>query len=402
MIVFILIITSLNLACLFFLLIKRNDNHLSEDIKSTRIENQQNFQNLGNSIIQQIIQISSLQKNQLDTFSNHLSALTTMNENKLDSMRRLTEEKLNQMREIVDEKLQSTLEKRLGESFKQVSERLEQVYKGLGEMQVLATGIGDLQKVFSNIKSRGVWGEVQLGAILDQILTKDQYATNVATKKNSSERVEFAIKFPGKDEGTLWLPIDSKFPLEDYQRLVEAQEAANPILVEDSYKALENRIKGEAKDIRDKYICPPETTDFGILFLPIEGLYAEVLRRQGLCDLLQREYRVIIVGPTTISAFLNCLQMGFRTLNVEKRASEVWSLLGAIKTQFGKFGDLLESTHRKLEEASRKIEDAGRKSKFIENKLRRVEMLPEEEAKSLLDDIESNVDQIEQDLENPN
>ena len=391
----VLIINVVVLFLMVWLLVKKNkseknsqdflDQKIRNEFQQNRTESFQNFQSLSSSILSQITQVAGLQKNQLDTFSNHLNTLTTMNEGKLDSMRRLTEEKLDQMREIVDEKLQSTLEKRLGESFKQVSERLEQVYKGLGEMKILANGIGDLQKVFTNIKTRGIWGEVQLGSILDQILTKEQYATNIATKKNSLERVEYAIKLPGKEDHAIWLPIDSKFPLEDYQRLLEAQDSVNPILVEESYKALENRIRNEAKDIRDKYICPPDTTDFGLLFLPIEGLYAEVLRRQGLCDTLQRDYRVIVVGPTTVSAFLNSLQMGFRTLNVEKRASEVWSLLGAIKTQFGKFGDLLDATHKKLDEASRKIEDAGRKSRYIENKLRRVESLSEEEAKILLD-----------------
>jgi DNA recombination protein RmuC len=256
------------------------DQKMRTEFFQNRAEIFQNLQSLSNTILNQITNISNLQKNQLDTFSNQLNILTSMNEGKLDSMRQLTEEKLNQRREIVYEKLQYTLEKRLGDSFKQVSERLEQVHQGLGEMKSLANGIGDLQKVFSNIKTRGTWGEVQLGTILDQILTKDQYGTNIATKKNSQERVEFAIKLPGKDEVAIWLPIDSKFPLEDYQHLIEAQESGNLLMVDESYKALENRIKNEAKEIRDKYICPPETTDFGLLFLPIEGLYAEVLRRQ--------------------------------------------------------------------------------------------------------------------------
>ncbi|MCM8823271.1 MAG: DNA recombination protein RmuC [Candidatus Omnitrophica bacterium] len=313
--------------------------------------------------------------------------LTQMNEQKLENMRNTIEEKLRllqednsqkleEMRKTVDEKLHSTLEKRLGESFKLVSERLELVHKGLGEMQALATGVGDLKRVLTNIKTRGMWGEVQLGVLLEQVLTPEQYARNVATKEGSRENVEFAIKLPGRDNKMVWLPIDSKFPIEDYERLIEAQEKANPSLVEDLGKILENRIKAEAKNIRDKYIDPPNTTDFGIMFLPIEGLYAEVLKRPGLCDFLQREYRIVVAGPTTISAFLNSLQMGFRTLAIEKRASEVWNLLAGVKTEFGKFGELLDKTHKKLQEASITIEDAARKSRTIERKLKDVQVIP--------------------------
>jgi DNA recombination protein RmuC len=259
-----------------------------------------------------------------------------------------------------------------------VSERLELVHKGLGEMQTLASGVGDLKKVLTNVKTRGTWGEIQLGNLLEQILTLEQYAQNVVTKKGSNERVEFAIKLPGRDknDSVVWLPIDAKFPLEDYQKLVEAQEQANLGLIEEFGKLLETRIKSEAKDIREKYIDPPHTTDFGILFLPVEGLYAEVLRRPGLCDLLQREYRVTITGPTTLAALLNSLQMGFRTLAIEKRSSEVWVVLGAIKTEFAKFGELLDKTHKKLEEASNIIDDATKKSRTIEKKLNKVQELP--------------------------
>ena len=332
--------------------------------------------------------IANLQKNQLETFSSQLTVLTGMNERKLDTIRSAVDEKLTslqnenskkleEMRVTVDEKLHSTLEKRLGESFKMVNDRLESVYKGLGEMQNLASGVGDLKKVLSNVKTRGTWGEVQLGTLLEQMLTAEQYEKNVALKKGSGERVEFAIKLPGGSDGKpVWLPIDAKFPLEDYQRLVEAQEKVDLEGIEAASKALVTRIKSEAKDIKEKYLNPPYTTDFGILFLPVEGLYAEILSIAGLSDSLQRDYRVTITGPTTIAAFLNSLQMGFRTLAIEKRASEVWVLLETVKAEFGKFGDILDKTQKKLEEASHTIEDAAKKSRTIESKLRRVEELP--------------------------
>jgi DNA recombination protein RmuC len=283
------------------------------------------------------------------------------------------------MRVTVDEKLQSTLEKRLGESFKQVSTQLESVYKGLGEMQTLAVGVGDLKKVLSNVKIRGTWGEVQLNSLLEQILTNDQYDKNVAVKSGSSDRVEFAIRLPGKDDENkqCWLPIDSKFPLEDYQNLIKAQDAVDLIQIEVSSKALENRVKTEAKYIFDKYIDPPHTTDFAILYLPIEGLYAEITQKQALVDTLQRQYRVTIAGPNTIAALLNSLQMGFRTLVIEKRSSEVWSVLGTIKKEFGLFGDLLIKTKKKLQEATNTIDDASSKSKTITSKLNKVQSLTE-------------------------
>jgi DNA recombination protein RmuC len=287
------------------------------------------------------------------------------------------------MRATVDEKLHETLEKRLGESFKLVSERLELVHKGLGEMQSLALGVGDLKKVLTNIKTRGTWGEIQLGNLLEQILASEQYVKNVVTKKGSNERVEYAVKLP---EGVL-LPIDAKFPQEDYQKLMEAQEQANPVLVEEFAKQLETRIKAEAKDIRDKYLDPPFTTDFGIMFLPIEGLYAEVLRRPGLADILQREYRVVLTGPSSLAALLNSLQMGFRTLAIQKRSSEVWTILGAVKAEFGKFGDLLEKTHKKLQEASNTIVDAAQKSRVIERRLKQVQEMPVTETGDLLSEM---------------
>ncbi|MCX5748966.1 MAG: DNA recombination protein RmuC [Candidatus Saganbacteria bacterium] len=326
-------------------------------------------------------------KNLRDELFNQLTKLTSINTDRLDKMRETIEErlkllqddnskKLEKMRETVDEKLQSTLEKRLGESFKFVSERLEMVHKGLGEMQNLAIGVGDLKKVLTNIKSRGTWGEMQLEKLLEEVLSPEQYEKNVATKKGSSERVEFAVKLPGKEKDHIWLPIDSKFPKEDYEKLVDAQDRGDIALIEELGRALEIRIKSEAKDIREKYINPPNTTDFGIMFLPFEGLYAEVLRRPGLAEILQRDYRVIISGPTTIYALLNSLQMGFRTLAIEKRASEVWKILSAVIVEFGKFGDILDKTKKKLEEATNTIDDAARKSRTIESKLKRVQTMP--------------------------
>ncbi|HEX3015800.1 MAG TPA: DNA recombination protein RmuC [Desulfobacteria bacterium] len=357
--------------------------------------NQKNFSEL---LFGRIMNTAGMQKQQLDTFAKQLATLTQSNEQRLEQMRRTVEEKLRllqednnskleQMRTTVDEKLHATLEKRLGESFKLVSERLEQVHKGLGEMQSLAAGVGDLKRVMTNIKTRGTWGEVQLENLLEQILTPEQYAKNVATKQGSNDRVEFAVKLPAKDgsDKVIWLPLDAKFPLEDYQRLLEAQEQANQPAVLELGKALVQRIKSEAKMICDKYLDPPHTTDFGILFLPIEGLYAEVLRQPGLVESLQRDYRVVITGPTTVAALLNSLQMGFKTLAIEKRSSEVWALLGAVKSEFGKFGDLLEKTQRKLQEASNSIETAARKSRTIERKLRDVQELPSDEAANLLE-----------------
>jgi DNA recombination protein RmuC len=313
-------------------------------------------------------------------------------ETQLRAMQEDNTKKLEQMRATVDEKLQTTLEQRLGESFKQVSERLEQVYKGLGEMRTLATGVGDLKKVLTNVKTRGTWGEIRLSHILSQILTPDQFDVNVATKKNSSDRVEFAVKLPGQNadkDKIVWLPIDSKFPQEDYQRLMDAQEAADKELAEKSVKNLETRIKAEAKYIKEKYIDPPHTTDFGIMFLPVEGLYAEVLRQPGLCDSLQRDFRIVITGPTTLAALLNSLQMGFRTLAIEKRSSEVWELLGVVKTEFGKFGNVLAKTKKKLKEASNTIDQAEVRTRAIERKLRNVQQVPQSDAPGLLEDAQA-------------
>lgn len=365
--------------------------------KALREEISTSLKGFTDSVGQQMAGTSQLQVSQSDMLVKQLQTLTTANEQRMDKMRvgvdtqlkAIQEDngkKLEEMRKTVDEKLHETLEKRLGESFKLVSDRLEQVHKGLGEMQTLASGVGDLKRVLTNVKTRGMWGEIQLGTLLEEVMAPDQYAQNVVTIPGSNDRVEFAIKLPGRDkEGTIvWLPIDAKFPQEDYQRLLEAQEQANTIMAEEAGKALENRVKNEAKDIATKYISVPHTTEFGILFLPTEGLYAEVLRRPGLFDILLREYKVVISGPTTLAALLSSLQMGFRTLAIERRSSEVWSLLGAVKTEFGKFGDLLDKTGKKLQEAGNTIDNAARRSRAIERKLKDVQELPQAEAAELL------------------
>jgi DNA recombination protein RmuC len=347
-----------------------------------------------------VLEIARLQKDQLDTFGNQLAgmsqtldarveAVRTTMEQRLQTLQDDNSRKLDAMRATVDEKLQNTLETRLGQSFRQVSEQLDRVAQGLGEMQSLASGVGDLRKVLTNIKTRGTWGEVQLGTLLDQVLAPDQYSRNVATKAGSSDRVEYAIRLPGRsldDHEPVWLPVDAKFPLEDYQRLLDAQEQANAALVDEAGRMLEARIKLEGKAIREKYLDPPRTTDFAIMFLPTEGLFAEVIRRSGLCDTLQREYRVTIAGPTTLTAILNSLQMGFRTLAIEKRSSEVWSLLAAVKTEFGRFGEVLDKTKRKLDEASSSIDSAATRTRQIERKLKAVQSLPVEQTAGLLDD----------------
>ena len=367
----------------------------------------------GDSTVNSIGQLGSQQKSQLDTFAAQLVTLTESNEKRLNDLRetvdarlkQMQEEnatKLDEMRKTVDERLEATLEKRLGESFKQVSERLEAVHKGLGEMQTLAAGVGDLKRVLTNVKTRGTWGEVQLSMLLEQILTQDQYEANVACKQGCAERVEFAIRLPGQDgrDGeVVWLPIDAKFPVEDYQRMLEAQGLGDSAGMELALKGLEARVKASAKDIQAKYLDPPRTTDFGIMFLPTEGLYAEVIRRPGLAESLQRECRVVIAGPTTLAALLNSLQMGFRTLAIEKRSSEVWQLLGAVKTQFGQFGGLLEKVHKKLDQASGTIEDAARKSRTIERRLRSVQDLPVEAADTLLSLGSVEVDSTDEDSE---
>lgn len=327
-----------------------------------------------------------------------LSGLTADNEKRLNEVRATLDAQLRalqtdnaaqleKMRVIVDEKLQSTLNTRLGESFKLISERLEAVQRGLGEMQSLATGVGDLKRVLSNVKTRGTFGEVQLGALLEQMLTADQYAANVATVPRSNERVEYAIRLPGQDrDAPVWLPIDCKFPIEDYQRLLDAQERADAEAAAAAAHALERRVRDEAKTIRAKYVAPPHTTDFAILFLPTEGLYAEVIRRPGLFEVLQREHRVTVAGPTTLTAILNALQMGFRTLAIERRSSEVWQLLGAVKNEFGKFTAILEAAARQVETVRNTLKKAAGKTTTIERRLRNVESLSGDESQALLGD----------------
>lgn len=321
------------------------------------------------------------------------------NEQKLESIRQTLEKqlaglqeentkKLDQMRMVVDEKLQTTLEKRLSESFRQVSDRLEKVHQGLGEMQNLASNVGDLKAVLTNVKTRGTWGEVQLEALLSQILAPGQYSKNVQTKKGSADRVEFAIRLPGRSDldEEVFLPIDAKFPVEDHQRLMTALEKGDLALAEEMAKNLVNRIKAEAKNIKEKYLDPPATTDFGILFLPTEGLYGEVLRQPGLTEELQRDHRIVVTGPTTLAAILNSLQIGFRTLAIEKRTSEVWALLGTVKKEFGLFAGILEKTQKKLQEATHTIEDAAKKTRTIERKLKGVEEIQASEEPEVLED----------------
>lgn len=352
---------------------------------------------LGNQITEntklqqmQLSNITNINETKLENtrknMEDKLEAIRKTVEDKLILLQKDNTEKLEQMRITVDEKLHSTLEKRLGESFKLVNDRLESVYKGLGEMQNLAQGVGDLKKVFTNVKSRGFWGEIQLGNILEQFLTKEQYECNVKTKPKSNDLVEFAIKLPGRNDNEfVWLPVDSKFPIEDYSRLVDAEETADTTLILEYRKKLENSIKSFAKDIHDKYIESPFTTDFGIMFLPTESLYCEVLKNTGLCEFISQKYRIVVSGPTTFVALLNSLQMGFKTLAIEKRTSEVWQLLGTVKSEFGKFGDILDKTNKKLLEISNTMELASRKTRTIERKLKNVEELPVSDENSFYD-----------------
>lgn len=322
-------------------------------------------------------------------------------ETRLNALQEGNEKKLDQMRATVDEKLHATLEQRLGESFKQVADRLEQVHKGLGEMQTLARDVGSLSRVLNGVKTRGIFGEVQLAGLLEQVFTPEQYAANVPTIPGSSERVEFAIRLPGqRDDGLpLWLPIDAKFPREDYERLLDAQERADPVAVEAAAKAIETQLRKEARTIREKYVAPPHTTDFGILFVPTEGLYAEALRRPGLLEALQREYKVMLAGPTTLLATLTSLQMGFRTLALEKRSAEVWEVLGAVKTEFGKFGEVLAKTKKKLDEASSTIDAAATRTRAMERRLKTVEALPEAQVTRLLPGLAASPDEAAADDE---
>lgn len=424
---------------------ERQQRELRSEVQTSaqgmRQELGSNFGQLQQTLAAQMTSVATLQNNQIDTFAQQLVKLNETNAQQLDSMRlamnqqaqtnreeqaqslkrfgdtlnqtlaALTESnaqrmaevratleakikdlqndnglRLEEMRKTVDEKLHATLEQRLGESFKIVSDRLEKVHQGLGEMQQLAIGVGDLKRVLTNVKTRGTWGEVQLEMLLEQVLTPEQYAKNVETVPGSGERVEFAIKLPGNDDGgtPVWMPIDAKFPKEQYERLADAADRADAEGVAQASRELERAVRGEAKTIAEKYLSPPLTTDFAILFLPTEGLYAEVMRRPGLADELQRVHRISIAGPSTLSALLNSLQMGFRTLALEKRSSEVWQVLGAVKTEFGKFGDVLAATKLTLERAAKNIDQAEVRSRQMARKLKSVEALPSDAAQLLL------------------
>ena len=377
--------------------VARNRDEQGRIDREQRRELAEALKAFGDTVAARSAEGAAAHERQLEAMSLKIQRLSESNETRLEAVRQTVEGQLKRlqednakqlelMRQTVDEKLQGTLEKRLGDSFRLVSERLEEVHKGLGEMQSLATGVGDLKKVLTNVKTRGTWGEVQLGALLEQVLSPEQYALNVATKEGG-ERVEFAVRLPGpgveRDE-TVWLPLDAKFPMEDYQRLVEAQERADAAAVEAAGKQLENRVRACAIDISEKYLNPPKTTDFGILYLPVEGLYAEVVRRVGLTERLQREQRVAVAGPTTLWALLGSLQMGFRTLAIQKRSSEVWSLLAAVKTEWMKYGDVLDAVQKKLQQASETLDKAQVRSRAVGRKLRDVQELPERDAAALL------------------
>ena len=375
--------------------LERLERMFQAELGRNREELSGNFRLFGEAMQKRMLEIAALQKGQLEGFAQQIGSLTASNEGRMDKLRETVElrlkwlqednaKKLEQMRATVDEKLHETLEKRLGESFKQVSGQLEQVHKGLGEMQTLAAGVGDLKKVLSNIKTRGTLGEVQLHNLLEQILTPDQYTSNVATKPGSDARVEFAVRLPGRDDGPLWLPIDAKFPQEDYLRIVEAQEQGNGAALLEANRQFDRTVLGMAKLICDKYLAPPHTTDFAVMFLVNEASYATVLSRPGLFDTMLRDHKVIVAGPTTIAALLSSLSLGFRTLTIEKRSSEVWRLLGAIKTEFMTFGTLLEKTRKKLDEASSSIDVAATRTRRIQKKMQGIEELPVHEADELL------------------
>jgi len=379
--------------------IKEARMELQQEIKSSRQETfqftQTSFRSLAEILSGNQKDAAGAQDKRLAELHRQFEAMAIQNEQKLENIRNTMEKRisalqednskqLEQMRHTVDEKLQKTLEERIGQSFRLVSERLEQVYKGLGEMQTLAAGVGDLKKVLSNVKTRGILGEIQLSAILEQMLSKEQYEENITTKSTGSERVEFAIKLPGDDSGVVYLPIDAKFPGDTYSKLVDAYDTANPAEIEEATKALEKALKKAAKDIHDKYIDPPYTTDFGIMFLPFEGLYAEAVRR-GMVETLQREYKISIAGPTTMAALLNSLQMGFKTLAIQKHSSQVWVILGAVKTEFEKFGDVLAMTQQRINQANVELDKLiGVRTRSIQRKLRNVASIAENESTIVL------------------
>jgi DNA recombination protein RmuC len=367
----------------------------AEAAKTLKDELSDNFFRLGTRVNESLGESSQVQNERLGNVTTALVSLSEKLERaqeglrvavdgRLEAIRTDNAAKLEQMRATVEEKLHDTLEQRLTSSFKVVSDQLEQVFRGLGEMQSLATGVGDLKRMMSNVRTRGAWGEVTLANILEQVMAADQFEKNVEVQPGSNQRVEFAIKLPGGEGGPLWLPIDAKFPTEDYERLVDASDRGDLEAVETASKAIENRIRNSADDICTKYIHPPYSTDFALLFLPTEGLYAEIIRRPGLADALQREYRIIITGPTTLLALLNSLRMGFRTLAIQKRSSEIAQILGAVKAEFGKYGVILEKVQKKLQEASSTIDDVAQRRRAIDRKLRSVEVLPEMQAEALL------------------
>ena len=367
---------------------KESRTELKENLEAFKKELNDALKDYKERLREQFSDFERSQKTQNVANSEKINELKTSLEKSVKTMQEGNERKLEEMRKTVDEKLNETLEKRLGESFKQVSDRLEAVHKGLGEMQTLATSVGDLKKVMSNVKSRGVLGEYQLQNIIEDLLTNEQYEKNVKTKVGSGAVVEFAIKMPHGDnfEKVLWLPVDSKFPKEDYEALVDAYDKGDTDKIEEHRKAFINGIKRNAKDIKEKYIDPPNTTEYGIMFLPYESLFGEVLRVPGLFEQLQKDYKITITGPTTLSALLNSLQMGFRTLAIEKRSGEVWDLLGAVKTEFGQFGDVLAKTKKKLIEATNVIDTSEVRTRAIERKLRHVQELPQEKAEGLLEE----------------
>ncbi len=355
----------------------RNREESAGSAKAQREELAGALRNVSDTTLKSLTEISGMLRDQLDQVTGQTRRLTDNVDSRLKELREENTQQIEKMRATVDEKLQGTLEKRLSESFKLVSERLEQVHQGLGAMQQLASDVGGLQRLLTNVKTRGAWGEVQLGALLEQLLTADQFARNVRTREDSGETVEFAIKLPGDENGApVWLPIDAKFPVEDYHRLVAAQDKADLPATETAMRNLETQLKKGAKDICAKYINPPRTTDFALMFLPTEGLYAEAIRRVGLVEQVQRDCRVVFAGPTTLAALLNSLQMGFRTLAIQKRSSEVWNLLAAVKNEFGKFGDSLSKVKEKLDQASSDMDKVAVRSRAITKKLRDVEELP--------------------------
>jgi len=355
----------------------RNREEAGAAAKAQREELAASLTNVSDSTFKWLGEIAASLRGQLEQVVNQSGRLADKVDLRLKELQQDNAQQIEKMRATVDEKLQGTLERRLGESFQLVSERLERVHQGLGQMQQLASDVGGLQRVLTNVKTRGGWGEVQLGNLLEQVLTPEQFMRNVKTREGSNEMVDFAVRLPGDENGQpVWLPIDAKFPIEDYQRLTNAQESGDAVAMEEAMKSLETQLRKSARDICGKYINPPRTTDFALLFLPTEGLYAEAIRRIGLVDQVQRECRVVFAGPTTLAALLNSLQMGFRTLAIQKSSSEVWNLLAAVKTEFGKFGGVLDGVKKKLQEASNKIDEVDVRSRAITKKLRDVEASP--------------------------